>query len=505
MIEYLHMGLSVALTLPNLVVAVIGTAVGIVIGALPGLTATMGVALLVPATFLMSPVTGLIMLSGIYCGAIYGGSISAILINVPGTAAAIATAIDGNKMTKKGEPKKALSTAILASFVGGLLSAFALLCLSPILANIALRFGPPEYFCLALFGMSVISSLTTGGSSLLKGIIVGFFGIFVSTVGIDPCLGIPRYTFNTTNLMGGFSLVPVLIGVFSIPEALEFASSKSFSKISVQQHLKGDLFLELSEYFRMAGIFIKSSIIGIIIGIIPAVGPETAPFITYREAKRSSKHPEKFGTGIPDGIVAAEAANNGATGGSLIPLLTLGIPGSAAAAVYVGALTIHGLLPGPMLFRNNPDVVYGLFVGFFMVQFIMLGMGLGGSTFFAKVLRLPKNIIATFIFLFSIIGAFAMNSNLFDVWVMLGFGILGFVMKRSGFPLAPVVLGLILGPILEENMFSSLAMGHGNPLIFVTRPLSLLILIMAAASIIAPNIRSFRRSSVVISGPGDST
>jgi putative tricarboxylic transport membrane protein len=504
MIEYLHMGLSVALTLPNLVAAVIGTAVGIVIGAMPGLTATMGIALLVPATFLMPSVTGLIMLSGIYCGAIYGGSISAILINVPGTAAAIVTMFDGNKMTKKGEAKKALSTAVLASFVGGLLSAFALLCLSPILANIALRFGPPEYFCLALFGMSMISALTTGGGSVLKGIIVGFFGIFISTVGIDPCLGVPRYTFDTANLMGGFSLVPVLIGVFSIPEALELAASKSFSKISVQQ-VKGDLFLKLSEYFRMASIFIKSSIIGIIIGIIPAVGPETAPFISYPEAKRSSKHPEKFGTGIPDGIVASEAANNGATGGSLIPLLTLGIPGSAAAAVYVGALTIHGLLPGPMLFRSNPDVVYGLFVGFFVVQFIMLGMGLWGSTFFAQVLRVPTSIIATFIFFFSIVGSFAINSNLFDVWVMLGFGILGFVMKRAGFPLAPIVLGLILGPILEDNMYSSLALGHGNPLIFVTRPLSLLILLIAAASVIAPHIRSFRRSSVVISGPGEST
>jgi putative tricarboxylic transport membrane protein len=494
MIENVHIGLSVALTLPNLVFAIIGTAVGIVIGALPGLTATMGIALLVPATFMMSPVTGLIMLSGIYCGAIYGGSISGILVNVPGTAAAIVTMMDGNKMTQKGEAKRALSTAVLASFVGGFLSAAALLCLSPILANIALRFGPPEYFSLALFGMCMISSLTTRGGSVLKGIFVGFFGIFISTVGMDPCLGIARYTFDTTNLMGGFSLVPVLIGVFSIPEALELATSKSFSKISVQQ-IEGSLFLELSEYCRMTAIFVKSSIIGIILGILPAVGPETAPFIAYPEAKRSSKHPERFGTGIPDGVVAAEAANNGATGGSLIPLLTLGIPGSAAAAVYLGALTIHGLLPGPMLFQRNPDVVYGLFVGFFVVQFVMLGLGLGGSTFFPKVLRLPTNIIAAFIFLFSIIGAFAMNSNLFDVWVMLGFGILGFIMKSYGFPLAPIVLGLILGPILEENMFSSLAIGHGNPLIFVTRPLSVLILLMAAASLIASNIRSLRRSS----------
>ena len=257
MIENISIGLSIGLTWTNLIAAVIGTVGGILIGALPGLSATMGVALLVPVTFLMSPVTGLIMLSGIYCGGIYGGSITGILLNTPGTAAAIVTMIDGYQMTKKGEPKKALSTAILASFVGGLLSAFTLLFFSPILANLALRFGPPEYFCLALFGMTVISSLTTGGS-VLKGILIGFFGVFVSTVGMDPCLGTPRFTFDTLGLMEGLGVIPVLIGLFSIPEALELAINP-LSGSSVQR-LKGGLFLELSEYFRMAGNFIKSSL-----------------------------------------------------------------------------------------------------------------------------------------------------------------------------------------------------------------------------------------------------
>ncbi len=491
MIENLAIGLSVGLSWSNLIAALVGTTGGIIIGALPGLSASMGVALLVPATFLMPPVTGLIMLSGIYCGGIYGGSITGILLNTPGTAAAIVTMIDGNKMTKKGEPKKALSTAIIASFVGGLLSAFTLLFFSPILASFALRFGPPEYFCLALFGMTVISSLTTGGS-VLKGIIVGFFGVFISTIGMDPCLGVARFTFNTLGLMEGLGIIPVLIGLFSIPEALDLAISPSPSGGSIQK-LKGDLFLEMSEYIRMAGNFIKSSLIGVIIGIIPAAGPVIAPFVSYREAKRSSKFPEKFGTGIPDGIVAAEAANNGVTGGSLVPLLTLGIPGSAVAAVYLGALTIHGLRPGPMLFQNNPDVIYGLFIGFFVVQFVMLGLGLWGSGLFAQVIRLPRSIIAAFIFFFSIIGALAMNSNLFDVWVMLAFGILGFIMKRYGFPAAPVVLGVILGPMLEQNLFSSLALSRGNPLIFVTRPLSLLILLLAVISLLTPYIDTFKK------------
>jgi putative tricarboxylic transport membrane protein len=491
MIENLAIGLSIGLTVPNLVAAVVGTIGGIIIGALPGLSATMGVALLVPVTFLMSPVTGLIMLSGIYCGGIYGGSITGILLNTPGTAAAIVTMIDGHKMTQKGEPKKALSTAILASFAGGLISAFVLLFFSPILANLALRFGPPEYFCLALFGMTVISSLTTVGS-VLKGIIVGFFGVFISTVGMDPNLGVPRLTFGQLGLMEGFGVIPVLIGLFSIPEALELAVNP-LSSTALVRKLKGGPFLEMSEYLRMAGNFIKSSLIGTIIGIIPAAGPVIAPFVSYREAKRSSKFPEKFGTGIPDGIVAAEAANNGVTGGSLVPLLTLGIPGSAVAAVYLGALTIHGLRPGPMLFRNNPDVVYGLFIGFFVVQFVMLGLGLWGSNLFAQVIRLPTSIIAAFIFFFSIMGALAMNANLFDVWVMLAFGILGFFMKRYGFPAAPIVLGVILGPMLEQNLFSSLAMSKGNPLIFVTRPLSILILLLSAVSLLTPYLGSLKK------------
>lgn len=490
MIENILIGLSAAATVPNFFAAFIGTVGGVVIGALPGLSATMGVALLVPTTYLMSPLAGLIMLGGIYCGAIYGGSISAILLNTPGTPAAIVTMMDGNKMTRQGEPKKALSTAVIASFVGGLLSSLALLLLSPLLAEFALRFGPPEYFCLALFGMTIISSLTSG--SILKGIMVGFFGVFISTVGLDPVYGAPRYTFHMTDMMEGFSVVPVLIGLFSIPEALALATSQT-TKAGISRHLKGKLFLELSRYASMATLFIKSGIIGVIIGIIPAAGPVIAPFVSYGEAKRSSKTPEKFGTGIPEGIVAAEAANNGVTGGSLVPLLTLGIPGSAVAAVFLGALTIHGLQPGPMLFRNNPDIVYGFFIGFFMIQFIMLGLGLWGSHLFAQVIRLPKSIIATFIFFFSILGSLAMNGNLFDVWVMLGFGILGTAMKRYGFPPAPIVLGIILGPMLEQNLFSALAMSRDNPMIFFTRPICVVVLVMVVISLVAPYLSSFKK------------
>ncbi len=491
MIENILVGMSTALTPFNLLAATISTAAGIVVGALPGLTATMGVALLVPITFAMEPVTGLIMLSGIYCGGIYGGSITGILLNTPGTPAAIMTMLDGNKMVKKGEAKQALSTSILASFVGGLLSSVALLFLSPLLAAFALRFGPPEYFCLALFGMTIISSLTSG--SVIKGLIVAVFGLFISTIGLDPCYGYARYTFDIPDLMEGFAIVPVLIGLFSIPEALALISTKKSAQEGIVRKIEGEMFLKLSEYRRMAANFLKSSIIGVIVGIIPAAGPVIAPFISYREAVRSSKHPEKFGTGIPDGIVASEAANNGVTGGSLVPLITLGIPGDAPAAIYLGALTIHGLQAGPMLFQNNPEVVYGLFIGFFVVQFVMLGLGLWGSGVFAHVVRLPKHIIITFIFFFSIVGSLAMNGNVFDVWVMLAFGVLGLFMKRYGFPAAPMVLGLILGPMLEDNLFASLSMSHDSPLIFVTRPLSLFVLVLATLSLVTPFLGSFKK------------
>lgn len=490
MVDHILAGISIAFTFGNLFAAVFGTALGILVGALPGLTATMGVALLVPATYLMEPVTGLIMLCGIYCGAIYGGSIPGILLHTPGTPAAIMTMLDGNRMTKRGEAKRALSTAAIASATGGLISAAALLFLAPPLANFALKFGPPEYFCLALFGMTIISSLTA--DAMIKGLIVGFFGVFVSTIGLDPCEGVSRFCYNSPNLLEGFGIVPVLIGLFSIPEALTLTGELTSPRTGVGR-VAGRTFLKYSEYFRMGTLFLKSSLIGTIIGIIPAAGPEIAPFVSYREAKRSSKIPDKYGTGIPDGIVASEAANNGVTGGSLIPLLTLGIPGSAVAAVYLGALTIHGLRPGPMLFVNNPELIYGLFIGFFIVQFALIGMGLPGSTLFAQVVRLPRHIIAAYIFFFSIIGSLAMNGNIFDVWVMFGFGLLGYVMRKLGFPAPPIVLGLVLGPILELNLFSSLSMSHGSLLIFVKRPLCVIILAIAAFSLVAPYLGSFKK------------
>ena len=490
MLENILAGISIAFTLGNIAAAVLGTGLGILIGALPGLTATMGVALLVPATYIMEPVTGLIMLCGIYCGAIYGGSIPGILLHTPGTPAAIVTMLDGNAMTKRGEAKRALSTSAIASFGGGLISAMALLFLAPPLADFALKFGPPEYFCLAFFGMTIISSLTA--NSMIKGLTVGFFGVFISTIGLDPSEGVARFCFDSPNLLEGFGIVPVLIGLFSIPEALELAGEASSSRITVGK-VTGKMFYKFSEYFRMKTTLLKSSLIGTIIGIIPAAGPEVAPFVAYSEAKRASKTPEAFGTGIPDGIVASEAANNGVTGGSLIPLLTMGIPGSAVAAVYLGALTIHGLRPGPMLFINDPGLIYGLFIGFFIVQFSLIAMGLPGSTLFAQVVRLPRNIIASYIFFFSIIGALAMNGNIFDVWVMLGFGLLGYAMKKLGFPAPPIVLGLVLGPILELNLFSSLSMSHGSLLIFVTRPLCIIILSLSALSLMAPYFGSIKK------------
>ena len=484
MLENILIGFSVSTTFGNLAAAFIGTFFGIIFGALPGLTANMGVALLVPITFAMSPTGGLIMLSGIYCGAIYGGSIPAVLLHTPGTPAAIVTMQDGYALCKKGEGRRALTSATLASFAGGLCSALALLFLSPYLAQIAVTFGPPEYFCLGVFGMSVISSMS--GAKLVKGMIVGFFGILLSCVGMDPVDAVERLSYGLPDLLDGFTLVPVLIGLFSIPEALDMATRQSRKLVNAGDTIMGPYFLPLAEYLRMKWNFIKSSVIGVIVGIIPAAGPEVAPFISYREEIRSSKTPELFGTGIHDGVVAAECANNGCTGGSLIPLLTLGIPGSAVAAVYLGALTIHGLMPGPMLFQKNPDIVYGLFIGFIIIQFMMLGLGLMGANLFVQVVKMPERIIAVLIFFFCIMGSLAIKGNVFDVWVMFVFGLLGVFLKRFDFPAAPIVMGLVLGPILEQNFFASMMMSHNSPWIFVTRPLSIAILALTVLTVVGP-------------------
>ena len=452
----------------NFLFVFVGVTSGIIVGALPGLTATMGVALLIPFTFGLDPVRGLLMLLGLFSGGIYGGSISAILLGVPGTPSAAATALDGHIMAKRGLAGKAIGMATIASFFGGTTGALIMTFLSPQIAKIALKFGPPEFFALAFFGLGII--ITVSGKSILKGLISGIFGLMITTIGFDPLSGSPRLTFGSVELLGGITFIPALIGLFGYSQVFQ-GIEKILTLPTVKSELKNILpkFREIRETFKT---MVKSALMGTFIGAVPGTGCDIAAFVSYGEARRSSKTPEKFGTGILEGVAAPEVGNNAATGGAMIPMLTLGVPGDAVTAVLMGALTIHNLQPGPLLFRDHPEVVYPIFAGMILAQFVMLGVGLGGVRFFASIINIDRRVLTPIIFLLCVVGSYVMRFSFFDVAVSLIIGIIAYFMNYYGFPGSPILLALILGPMVEQNMRRSLMISHGDPLIFITRPIS---------------------------------
>ena len=481
MLAQLFQGLATILTSPSLLLVLfLGVGSGIMVGSLPGLTATMGVALLVPLTFGMPPVAALLMLVGVYVGAIYGGSISAILLRTPGTPAAAATVLDGFALAQQGKAGKALSTSTIASFAGGILSALALTFIAPQLATFALRFSSPEYFALAILGLTIIATIS--GNSIVKGLIAGMFGLLLSMIGMDPLTGFPRFTFNNINLLSGISFVPVLIGLFAVSEAF-LSVEQILTKMTVNTKFASQM-LNWKEVRSISWTTIKSAVIGTFIGIIPGAGADIAAFVAYGEAKRSSKHPEKFGTGVLEGVAAPESANNAVTGGAMVPLLTLGIPGDATTAVMLGAFMMLGMRPGPMLFTENPDIVYAVFAGLLMANVFLLFYGLFGVRFFAQVLTVPRTLLTPIIFFLCVVGAYAINNSMFDVWVMMIFGVIGYVMQKFQFPISPIVLALILGPMAEGEFRRSLMMSQGSLSIFFTRPISVVLLLLAAISIV---------------------
>ncbi|PYZ95916.1 C4-dicarboxylate ABC transporter permease [Alteribacter lacisalsi] len=469
-----------------LILIILGVLAGIMIGSLPGLTATMGVALFLPISLGMDAVGGIVLLIAVYFGSIYGGSIAAILLNTPGTPASAATALDGYPMTQAGYAGKALAIAAIASGAGGLISTLMLTLISPQLSTVALNFSAPESFALALFGLSIISSIS--GKSVLKGLTVGVFGLIIATVGMDPMTSYPRFTFDQPTLLSGISFIPVMIGLFAVAEAL-YQIEKH---LKVQERTKNVVANYLLPKFRELKVIwisvIRSSFIGTFIGSVPGAGADIAAFVSYNEAKRFSKKEEKdsFGKGNPKGIASAEAANNGVTGGAMVPLLTLGIPGDAVAAVLLGALMIHGMNPGPMLFVENAEMVYTLFAGMFLAAILVVIFGLLGVRLFTKVLLVPKRVLLPTIIVLSIVGAYAISNNYFDVYVMLVFGIIGYFMKKYGFPASPLVLALILGPMAESEMRRSLVMSEGSYAIFMTRPIAATLIVLAVLSMIAP-------------------
>ncbi|ANA78510.1 C4-dicarboxylate ABC transporter permease [Paenibacillus glucanolyticus] len=472
---------------PEVILLLIGgVIIGIIIGALPGLTATMGVALFLPVTFGMDAVTGVLLLIGVYFGSIYGGSIAAILLNTPGTPASAATALDGHAMTKQGKAGKALGYAAIASGVGGLISVLMLILIAPQLAGVALNFSAPEMFGLALFGLSIISSVS--GGSVLKGLIAGVFGILISTIGMDPMTSYPRFTYDQLSLLNGFSFIPVMIGLFAVSEALVIMEGEIGGGDKIKKIIANYVLPKWNELKRLWFSMIRSGFIGTIIGIIPGAGADIAAFVSYNEGKRFLKKEEKetYGKGNPKGIVSAEAANNGVTGGAMIPLLTLGIPGDAVAAILLGALVVQGIQPGPQLFATSGELVYTLFAGMIIANILMVIFGISGIRLFVKILLVPKKMLAPLILILSTIGAYAISNNIFDVFTMLVAGIIGYFMKKYGFPASPIVLALILGPMAESEFRRSLVMSEGSYSIFLERPIALGFIIIAVLSLILP-------------------
>ncbi|MDC7243602.1 MAG: tripartite tricarboxylate transporter permease [Sphaerochaetaceae bacterium] len=471
---------SIFTTPITLVFLVIGVTSGIILGSLPGLTATMGCALLIPFTFGMPPIQGLVMLLGIFSGGIYGGSISAILIRTPGTPAAAATLLDGYPLSMRGEAGKAIGISTIASFVGGTTGAIIMTFLSPQIARFGLRFGPPEFFALAIFGLSMIVSIS--GKSILKGFISAIIGLLIATIGFDPLSGVPRFAFGNPNLLGGVEFIPALIGLFGFAQVF-----RNVEKMETTKHIKskvGKILPTRKESMKLIPTMIKSGALGTFVGSVPGLGCDVAAFIAYGEAKRSSKHPEEFGKGSLVGIAAPEAANNGGTGGAMIPMLTLGIPGDAVTAVLLGALTIHGLQPGPLLFRDHIDFVFPIFAGMILCQLTLLIVGLSGAKLFARLINIDRKILTPVIFLLCIMGSYSMRFSFFDVGVAFLIGILAYFMEYGGFSVSPILLALILGPMAEQNLRRSVMISHGDLSVFVTRPISLIFLLLTVVIIV---------------------
>jgi putative tricarboxylic transport membrane protein len=479
MLENIAAGFLNLWTWQNVLFVNFGMAIGIVFGALPGLTATMGVALFLPITFGMDPITGMLFLLGIYCGGIYGGSITAILIKTPGTPASAATVLDGYPMAQNGHAGKALDIALVASTIGGLFSAFILLFMAPQVARAALRFGPPEFFTLALFGLSII--VTVSGRHVFRGLLSGCAGMFIASIGLDPIEGLPRFTFGINGLLSGISLIPALIGLFAIAEILNKTHIGDVGQKEKPEIRKEHM--TLSELKDCIVDILKSSFMGTIIGAIPGTGATSASFLSYMEARRSSKTPEKFGEGHVNGIAAPEAGNNGVTGATLIPLLTLGIPGDSVTAVMLGALMMQGLTPGPALFQRQGVLVYTIMVGLIFVNMFMFLQGKLFLKAFVNVTRIPTYLLSAIIIVLCVVGSFSVNNSVFEVWIMLIFGFVGYLMLRVNIPVVPMLLAIILGPIAEESMRQSLILSQGSYAIFVTRPISLLFVILTVCSI----------------------
>jgi len=471
MVENLLLGFTVVFQPLPMMALLFGVTVGLIVGALPGLNDNITLAVLIPITFGMDPHVGMMILVGIYCAACYGGSIPAILLKIPGTASSIVTTLDGYPMTLKGEAGKALGIATTSSVFGGLMSSLVLMFIAPFLAHQALKFGPPEYFALTILGISTVAGMA--GKSLLKNLIAGVIGLFIAMIGMSPQTGFPRFYFGNNYLLEGIPFVPMLIGLFGITSILELAEHIVKEKDIKHILPKATRILPTKKMIkRLLPTWITSGTIGNVIGIIPGAGMLMAIYLSYDVAQRRNKDKE-FGTGVPEGIASAEAANNAVVASSMVPLLSLGIPGNSASALFIGALMIQGLRPGPSLFVDHPTIAYSIIVGFFVANLFMGPLGILVSKFLATyILRIPRQILSGVIVALCATGAFAISNSIFNVWIMIIFGIIGFVFNKLNIPHSPLILTMVLGTMMERNYLQSMVLSKGSWSIFMQRPLS---------------------------------
>jgi len=477
--DFLMQGFSIALSPINLLWALVGCLVGTLIGVLPGIGPTSGIAILLPLTTVLPPTSAIIMMAAIFYGAMYGGSTTAIVVNIPGEASSVPTAIDGYELAKQGRGGPALGIAAISSFVAGTLSLVGLTFFAPVLANFALAFGPPEYFALMFMGLSLVISLS--GRALLKGLIAMALGLIASLIGQNPLTGVARLTFGSVELMAGVNFISVIIGLFAISEVMMNVEQ---AVARIYEMKVRDWMPTWADVKQCRGAMLRSTGVGFFLGLLPGCAPAVTTFVAYDIEKRVSKHPEKFGHGAIEGVAAPEGANNATTSGGFVPLFAFGLPTGPALAVLLGGLMMYGLQPGPMLFKENPQFVWAVIASMYIGNVILLILNLPLVGWWARIALIPFPILGPLIILFSVIGAYSVRYLLFDVWVALIFGVVGYLMRKLGFPIAPMVLATVLAQMLETSLQQSLLISQGSPFIFFTRPIAAIFMGLAIISII---------------------
>ncbi len=490
-LQQLMMGFYIAATPFNLLLCFLGCVVGTIIGALPGIGPAAGLSILLPLTFGMNPTTAMIMMAGLYCGTMYGGTITSVLINVPGEASSVMTCLDGYQMAMQGRAGKALGIAAIGSFIAGTASVIFLMLLALPMVKFALSFGPPEYFALMLMGLCTVAGLTSG--SVLKALAGTCLGILVSAPGMDAFSGLPRLTFGLTGLLGGIDFVVVAVGLFGIGEVLYNADQAIKLEFVTEKIKIKEVWPNRADWRASAMPITRGTFIGFLVGVLPGAGGTIASFLSYAAEKRFSKHPEQFGKGAIEGVAGPESANNASTGGAMVPLLTLGIPGSGTTAIMLGALLMYGLQPGPLLFQKNPGFVWGVIASMYIGNVMLVIMNMACIPLFVKICKIPNYLLMPLVIVFATVGVYSVDGNIFDVWMLYVFGVMGYFMNKFDMPRAPVLLAVVLGPLVERSLRQSLILSLGSYDIFFTRPISAVLLLMGLAAVLWPVIDMVRQ------------